>query len=238
MLEDVSLAIQRGSVTGLLGPNGAGKTTLLHLILGWLRPTIGRVELDGRPLGMYGRQDLGRRIGLVPQSENIAFDYSVLEYVLLGRAPYLPPLEMPGAEDVSAALRALERVGIVDLAERSMLEISGGERQLALTARSLAQQPDILLLDEPFGQLDEMNRERMGDELLNLWQARRTTVLMVTHSISEALLLSDRVLVLTPRPGRLALDFPVPLPRPRSDSMRYTAEFGEMSRQLRAAIIE
>jgi NitT/TauT family transport system ATP-binding protein len=108
--------------------------------------------------------------------------------------------------------------------------------QRVAIARALIQDPDLLLLDEPFGSLDALTRERMGSELLNLWQARQKTVLMVTHSISEALLLSDRVLVLTPRPGRLALDFRVPLPRPRSDDMRYTAAFGKLSRKLKAAI--
>ena len=195
VLEDVSLVIQPGSVTGLLGPNGAGKTTLLHLALGWLRPTAGRVELDGRPLGTYGRQELGRRMGLVPQSENIAFDYSVLEYVLLGRAPYLPPLEMPGPEDVSAALRALERVGIVDLAERSMLEISGGERQLALTARSLAQQPDLLLLDEPTAHLDLGNKARLVSILRSL-NEQGVTILLTTHDPEMASLLCTHLVLI------------------------------------------
>jgi len=98
--------------------------------------------------------------------------------------------------------------------------------------------PDLLLLDEPFGSLDALTRERMGAELLNLWQSRRTTVLMVTHSISEALLLSDRVLVFTPRPGQVCLDLPVALPRPRTEEARYTPQFGEMAHALRFAIRE
>ena len=108
--------------------------------------------------------------------------------------------------------------------------------QRVAIARALIQDPDLLLLDEPFGALDALTRERLGAELLSLWQARRKTVLMVTHSISEALLLSDRVLVFTMRPARICLDLTVDLPRPREEEIRYTAHFGELARQLRAAI--
>jgi NitT/TauT family transport system ATP-binding protein len=108
--------------------------------------------------------------------------------------------------------------------------------QRVAIARALIQDPDLLLLDEPFGSLDALTRERMAGELLNLWQARRKTVIMVTHSISEALLLSDRVLVFTPRPGQVALDLPVELPRPRLEEIRYTSAFGELAKKLKAAI--
>ena len=115
-------------------------------------------------------------------------------------------------------------------------QLSGGMAQRVALARALVQDPDLLLLDEPFGSLDALTRERMGTELLHIWQQRRKTVVMVTHSISEALLLADRVLVLTPRPGRLCLDLPVDLPRPRSEETRYLPEFSALSRQVRAAI--
>ena len=108
--------------------------------------------------------------------------------------------------------------------------------QRVAMARALIQEPDLLLLDEPFGALDALTREQMGDELLGLWQDHRSTVLMVTHSISEALLLSDRVLVFTPRPGQLCLDVPVDLPRPRAQAIRYTPQFGDLAQRLRAAI--
>jgi NitT/TauT family transport system ATP-binding protein len=108
--------------------------------------------------------------------------------------------------------------------------------QRVAIARSLIQDPDLLLLDEPFGSLDALTREKMGAELLNLWQARRKTVLMVTHSISEALLLSDRVLVLSPRPGQISLDLPVDIPRPRQEEIRFTEHFGALARKLKAAI--
>ena len=194
VLQDVSLSIERGAVTGLLGPNGAGKTTLLHLALGWLSPSSGRVELEGRPLGEYPRQELGRRLGLVPQSEAIAFEYTVLEYVLLGRAPYLPPLEMPGEKDVAAALAALKRVGLQGFEQRSMLEISGGERQLALTARSLAQEPQILLLDEPTAHLDLGNKAHLIRILRSLHE-QGVTILLTTHDPELASLLCTRLVL-------------------------------------------
>jgi NitT/TauT family transport system ATP-binding protein len=115
-------------------------------------------------------------------------------------------------------------------------DLSGGMAQRVAIARALIQQPDILLMDEPFGSLDALTREKMSAELLNIWQAQRSTVLMVTHSISEAILLSDRVLVISPLPGRITLDLQIDLPRPRNEEMRFTAPFGEMAQVLRAAI--
>jgi iron complex transport system ATP-binding protein len=179
-LRQLSLDIHHGSVTAVLGPNGAGKTTLLHLALGWLKPQGGRVLLAGQPLGGYSRGELGRWMGLVPQSEHIPFEYSVLEYVLLGRAPYLKPLEMPGAEDCRLAAQALEHVGLGGWDERSIARLSGGERQLVLIARALAQQPRLLLLDEPTAHLDLGNKSRLLGLLRELL-ARQVTILLTTH---------------------------------------------------------
>ncbi|MEJ5202617.1 MAG: ABC transporter ATP-binding protein, partial [Anaerolineales bacterium] len=151
------------------------------------------------------------------------------------------PLELknvPAAQARTQAREWIELIGLQGFENSWPTELSGGMAQRVAIARALIQDPDLLLLDEPFGSLDALTRERMGDELLRLWQARRKTVLMVTHSISEALLLSDRVLVLTPRPGRVSLDLPVNLPRPREEEMRYTCEFGELARQVRQAIGE
>jgi iron complex transport system ATP-binding protein len=180
VFQQLSLEIMPGTVTAILGPNGAGKTTLLHLALGWLKPQSGRVMLAGRALTSYSRGELGREIGLVPQSEHTAFEYSILEYVLLGRAPYLKPLEMPGPEDIRIALEAMARAGLAGWEGRSMARLSGGERQLVLVARALAQQPRILLLDEPTSHLDLANKSRLL-ALLRGPVGMGVTILLTTH---------------------------------------------------------
>jgi iron complex transport system ATP-binding protein len=179
-LRELSLGIPSGTVTAILGPNGAGKTTLLHLAMGWLRKQSGTILLSGRPLGMYIRRELGQIIALVPQSEHIAFEYSVLEYVLLGRAPYLTPLDLPGKDDCQIAAQSLNRVGLGDLTRRSISSLSGGERQMVLVARALAQQPQLLLLDEPTSHLDLGNKMRLL-KLLKELVNQSVTILFTTH---------------------------------------------------------
>jgi NitT/TauT family transport system ATP-binding protein len=149
------------------------------------------------------------------------------------------PLEVQGLSQPAALARARELVELVGLQGFEAVlprDLSGGMAQRVAIARALVHDPDLLLLDEPFGALDALTRERMGTELLRLWQTQRKTVVMVTHSISEALLLADRVLVLTPRPGRLRLDLQVDIPRPRDEETGYTPEFQGLARRLRAAI--
>jgi iron complex transport system ATP-binding protein len=180
VFQQLSLEIAPGTVTAILAPNGAGKTTLLHLALGWLKPQTGHIALQGRPLSSYSRGDLGREIGLVPQSEHSAFEYSLLEYVLLGRAPYLKPLEMPGPDDARIALQALARVGLAGWQGRSIAQISGGERQLVLIARALTQQPRFLLLDEPTSHLDLGNKTRLL-ALLRELAGHGVTIMLTTH---------------------------------------------------------
>jgi len=177
---DLSLDVANGSITALLGPNGAGKTTLLHLALGWLKPTAGRILLNGKPLTTYSRRELGQWMGLVPQSEYISFDFSLLEYVLLGRAPYLSPLEKPSEQDMMIAKEALEKVGLSWFLHRSVLKLSGGEKQLLLTARAIAQQPRLLLLDEPTSHLDLSNKVRLIHLLKSLSESG-VTILFTTH---------------------------------------------------------
>jgi iron complex transport system ATP-binding protein len=207
VLRSLSLEIQPGTVTAILGPNGAGKTTLLHLARGWLAPQSGRVLLDGRPLGSYSRRDLGQWMALVPQSERIPFEYSILEYVLLGRAPYLAPLEMPGAGDCRIGEQVIEQVGLGQLNGRAITTLSGGERQLALVARALAQQPKLLLLDEPTSHLDLANKVR----LLRLMQelaARGATLLLTTHEPDVAAAIATHLVLM--REGQVYQTGPLP----------------------------
>lgn len=195
VMEKFTLGIEAGTVTAILGPNGAGKTTLLHLALGWLKPQTGGVLLDNLPLNRYSRRSLGQRLSLVPQSELTAFEYSLLEFVLLGRAPHLPPLAMPGKEDMEIAARALKQVGLSHLEGRSILGISGGERQLVLVARALAQQPSLLLLDEPTSHLDLNNKVRLI-HLLRELQAQGVTVLFSTHEPEVAAALATNLVLM------------------------------------------
>ncbi len=195
LFQGLTVEIAARTVTAILGPNGAGKTTLLHLALGWLKPQAGQITLQGRPLGSYSRGELGRLIGLVPQSEHIPFEYSLLEYVLLGRAPYLKPLEMPGTEDVRIAQDALARVGLAGWEGRSLARLSGGERQLVLIARALAQQPRLLLLDEPTSHLDLGNKARLL-ELLRGLAAQGVTILLTTHEPEVAAGLASHLLLM------------------------------------------
>ncbi len=195
VIDGLNIRLKEGSITAILGPNGAGKTTLLYLALDWLKPWNGKITLSGKPLENFSRRSLGQQIALIPQSEHIPFEYTVLEYVLLGRAPYLPPLGMPMPNDERLAYEALEKVGIANLYDHSMLRISGGERQLVLAARALAQEPRILLLDEPTSHLDLSNKFRLVNILKSL-QEHGVTILMTTHEPDIALTVSDDAILM------------------------------------------
>lgn len=195
VLKTLSLHINQGDIATILGPNGIGKTTLLHLVLGWIRTKEGSIYLSGKDLKYYGRKEMGKLVGLVPQNEHISFEYSLLEYVLLGRTPYLHALESPGKEDYIQAMNALERVGLQDLAERSVTRLSGGEKQLVLVARSLAQNPDILLLDEPMSNLDLANKIRVLDVMQSL-KKEGVTILFTSHEPEVAASVSDYLILM------------------------------------------
>lgn len=205
-LQDISLDVRLGTVNAILGPNGAGKSTLLHLILGLYPPQRGEIRIGGRLLSTYSRQSLSRQIALVPQREHIPFDFRVLEYVLLGRTPHLDFLRMPGPEDVRAARRALEQLGIVDLADRRVFALSGGEHQLVLIARAVAQEAPILLLDEPTAHLDLANKQRILTLLRSL-AGQGKTVLFTTHDPTAALAVADTCILI--RAGRILHQGPV-----------------------------
>lgn len=226
-IEDISFRVQEQEFVCVLGPSGCGKTTLLRVLAGLLPPTQGEVFFYSEPL-----KDPRREIGFVFQKANLMPWRSVLQNILL-------PLELqnvPPAQARQQAMELIELVGLRGFEDSLPRDLSGGMAQRVAIARALVHDPNVLLLDEPFGGLDALTRERMGDELLRIWQARRKTVVMVTHSIPEAIYLSDRILVFTPRPGRLRLDLPVYLPRPRNDEIRYLPAFSELSKRLRAEI--
>lgn len=220
----VSFSIAPREFVCVLGPSGSGKSTLLRVLSGLVKPTSGRLQFEGL--------DSPPRIGFVFQQATLMPWRSVFENILL-------PLELQNTPDGLARQKAhemLELVGLQGFEHSLPRDLSGGMAQRVALARALIHDPDILLLDEPFGSLDALTRERMWMELSRLWQARQTTVLMVTHSISESLFLADRVLVLSARPGKIKLDLKVDLPRPRDDEMRYTEHFGRLARRLKEAI--
>jgi NitT/TauT family transport system ATP-binding protein len=220
-LDKVSFEVCPQEFICVLGPSGSGKTTLLRVLAGLLPPTSGEVSFRGHEQP---------QIGMVFQQANLMPWRTVLQNVKL-------PLEITGAEN--AEKQAREMIDLVDLEgfeDSWPRDLSGGMAQRVAIARALVHDPDLLLLDEPFGSLDALTRERMWTELSRIWHARQKTVVMVTHSINESLFLADRVLVLSQRPGRVKLDLEVDLPRPRPDEIRYTPHFGELARQLKSAI--
>ncbi|MCX5976115.1 MAG: ABC transporter ATP-binding protein [Coprothermobacterota bacterium] len=206
VLHEIDLDLPAGQVTAILGPNGSGKTTLLHALIGLVPRASGEVRFSGKLLQSYTRRELSRHVGLVPQEERVAFEFTVLEYVLFGRAPHLGPLQTPGREDVEMALQALARTGVEALRERRLPSLSGGERQLAVIARALAQEPQVLLLDEPIAHLDLGNHGRLRSLLREL--ARNGTAICFTaHDPNFAASCADRLLLL--RGGRVVAEGPL-----------------------------
>lgn len=195
VLQDLSMSIEKGTVNTILGPNGAGKSTLLDICLGWKEPESGRILLNDKDMRSYTRRQMGRWMSLVPQDEQVRFDYTVLEYLLLGRAPYLSQLEMPGPEDIEIAREALEKVGLLPLQERPASKLSGGEHQLLMIARALVQEPHILVLDEPTSRLDPGNRQRVVSLLKSLLN-HGVTILFTTHDPTLAADISTHALLL------------------------------------------
>ena len=208
-LSDVDLQIARGSFVSLIGPSGCGKSTLLRILGDLLAPSQGRVQINGGP-ARAARS--ARRTGFVFQEPALLEWRTILDNVAL-------PLELQGmarAERVARARALLELVGLTGFEAAAPRQLSGGMRQRAAIARALSTRPDLLLLDEPFGALDQITRDRLNMELARIHEQTGVTVVLVTHSIREAVLLSDRIVVMTPRPGRIDCILENPLPRPRS----------------------
>ena len=224
VLDGLSFDVYPREFVCVLGPSGSGKTTLLRIVAGLLLPTTGSLT--------FGHVWKQPRIGMVFQQANLMPWRTVIENIKL-------PLEVQQIDDASARAKAqemIELVGLQGFEDSLPRDLSGGMAQRVAIARALIHDPDLLLLDEPFGSLDALTRERMWNELSRIWQRQQKTVIMVTHSINESLFLADRVLVLTQRPGKVKLDIEVDLPRPREDDIRYTPHFGTLAKKLRSAI--
>jgi NitT/TauT family transport system ATP-binding protein len=226
-LGPVSFSIESGSFVCLVGPSGCGKSTLIRILGGLQRPTRGEALLDNKPI-----TEPPRRVGLMFQESNLMPWRAVLDNIAL-------PLELAGVpkdERHQAAYALLPTLGLMEFAAAYPGELSGGMAQRAALGRLLIQQPDVLLLDEPFGALDALTREQISADLLEIWARYQQTVFMVTHDIHDAVWLADQVLVMSQRPGRIIAEIPVPLKRPRKLEDAYSQVFNETAQQVRAAI--
>jgi NitT/TauT family transport system ATP-binding protein len=235
-LSDVSLSVGRKEFVVLIGQSGCGKTTLLRILAGLVRPTEGEVRIEGRSLWSGARRDdeALAKLGLVFQDANLFPWYSVEENIAL-------PLRLRGVGKDERRARARELSELVGLSgfERSYpRELSGGMRQRVAIARALSYRPEILLMDEPFGALDALTRDKMNLELQRIAAASDATVVFVTHSITEAVFLADRVVLLSARPGRLRSVTPVELDRPRMVDVQTTPDFQDKARALRHQLEE
>jgi len=226
-LVDLSFGVDPGQFIALIGPSGCGKSTLLRLIANLLQPTKGQITLDGKPPGEIVPD---RRIAWMSQSPALLPWLTVQANVEMAQRFHSPEfLPRLSSED------ALRKVGLADVSDDFPSTLSGGMQQRLALARTLIMGADLWLMDEPFAALDELTRERLTRELLELWEPLRPTVLWVTHNIREALLLADRVLVISPPPGRLVADAPVSLERPRNES---SPDFQELLKTLRSYLEE
>jgi len=226
-LEGVTLDIERDQFVTVVGPSGCGKTTLMKLVGGLTPPSKGTIKLGGEPLVRPSR-----KVGMVFQRPVLLPWRTVLENVLF-------PLEMLGwstADRRDEALRLIDLVGLAGFEKALPGELSGGMQQRVSICRALIYDPELLLMDEPFGALDAMTREDLSFELLRIWGEKKKTVVFVTHSIAEAVLLADRVIVMTARPGRVVMDVPITLPRPRTPDTEFSAQFQEFAKTIRAAV--
>ena len=226
-LHDVSYSLRQGELVSLLGPSGCGKTTLLRIIAGMTRASVGRVEIRGR--AVTGPQ---ADFGFVFQTPNLLPWRSVLANVLF-------PMEIAGRNDAAAKARALELLDLVGLSgflSARPHQLSGGMQQRVALCRALIHRPKLLLMDEPFGALDELTRMEMNDLLLRIRHETKASVLFVTHSISEAVYLSDKVVVFSKRPARVAKEITVAIPYPRSQKTRFTGAFTTAERSASEAL--
>ncbi len=227
-LQDVGFDIGRHEFVAVVGPSGCGKSTLLRLLAGLLKPTRGAVTLFGQPV-----TEPRDEVGIVFQKPTLLPWLNALENVVF---PIRHKCGRAARADYERARGLIEMVGLGDFCDRMPGELSGGMQQRLGIARALLLDPDVLLMDEPFSALDALSREEMGFELLRIWNERPKTVLFITHSITEAVLLSDRVLVMSERPGTLVRNISIDLPRPRSADSIQDKRFHEYASQIRDLI--
>jgi len=228
-VENTDLEMNAGEFVAVVGESGCGKTTLLRLIAGLVEPTAGEIELNGR-LVRGPAQD----VALVFQRPVLLDWRNLIDNVLL-------PVELAGLPRVGYEARArklLHQLDLTGFERKRPRQLSGGMQQRVALARALILEPDVLLLDEPFSALDTLTREELQSELLRVWSATNLTALLVTHDIAEAVFLSDRVALMTPRPGRVAITFQVPLLRPRTPEQRYDPDFIHLCRDIKRAMLE
>jgi NitT/TauT family transport system ATP-binding protein len=235
-LDDITFSVARREFISVIGPSGCGKTTLLRILAGLIRPTEGTIKIDGHPLWHGARRDdqALRRLGLVFQDAHLFPWYTVEDNIGL-------PLRLRGASRSEWRAKAHELSELVQLKgfERAYpRELSGGMRQRVAIARALSYNPEILLMDEPFGALDAMTRDRMNLELQAITEATGATVVFVTHSITEAVFLADRVVLLSARPGRLQSVTPIEIDRPRDLDLQSDPAFQDTVRELRRQLYE
>jgi NitT/TauT family transport system ATP-binding protein len=226
-LKDVSVSIRANEFITLVGPSGCGKSTLLRIVAGLILPTAGTASISGVPI-----REPRSETGIVFQAPTLLPWASVIDNVLF-------PLRMMHKLDSSSADKAaalIKLVGLSGFERKSPQELSGGMQQRVAICRALVHEPDILLMDEPFGALDALTREEMTMELLRIWSERPKTVLFVTHSITEAVILADRVMVMSPRPGRIVEIIEVKAPRPRSFQFEDNTAFHDASHRIRELI--
>lgn len=226
--------IPQGQFVALIGPSGCGKTTLLRMIGGLIRPTSGEITISGSALwdGDARNSTALSDLGIVFQEANLLPWRTVIKNVML-------PLELRGTKKQSAeevARQMLDLVGLNAFESHLPFQLSGGMRQRAAIARALSFNPQVMLMDEPFGALDAMTRDQMNLELQRIWSEAKNTIVLVTHAITEAVFLADRVIALTSRPGSVCLDLEIPFERPRSIDLTTTVEFQSYVAQIRKVI--
>ena len=230
-LRDASLQVNQGEFISLIGPSGCGKTTLLRLIADLVSPTSGELTVMGK---MPRQARLDRDYGYVFQAPALLEWRNIRKNVLLP----LEVMRFQRQEREKRARELLELVGLGDFQDQYPWQLSGGMQQRVSIARALAFDPRLLLMDEPFGALDEITRETMNQELLRIWTRTKKTIMFVTHSISEAVFLSSRIVVMTPRPGKIEKVIPVDLPYPRGPETRESPRFFELAAEVREALRE